>query len=218
MTATVADNSKKPPGEGSGRERQKERTRRAIVAAARELTRSGAEVTMPRVAERAMVSEATMYRYFPDLTALIQETLAGLWPDPAAALAPVETSQDPAERVAFASEFLLRGVHAYQGSVRAAIAHTITEPATAGKRPGLRFGLIDHALAPFAASLAPAAMTRLKLDLAVVVSAEAFFTLTDLCGLAPDDAIASAVRTATTLTRAAFDLYPERARLSAPRL
>jgi AcrR family transcriptional regulator len=218
MTATVSDNSKKPPGEGSGRERQKERTRRAIVAAARELTRSGAEVTMPRVAERAMVSEATMYRYFPDLTALIQETLAGLWPDPAAALAPVETSQDPAERVAFASEFLLRGVHAYQGSVRAAIAHTITEPATAGKRPGLRFGLIDHALAPFAASLAPAAMTRLKLDLAVVVSAEAFFTLTDLCGLAPDDAIASAVRTATTLTRAAFDLYPERARLSAPRL
>ena len=35
-------------------------------------------------------------------------------------------------------------------------------------------------------------MTRLKLDLAVVVSAEAFFTLTDLCGLEPDDAIASA--------------------------
>ena len=218
MTATVADNSKKPPGEGGGRVRQKERTRRAIVDAARELTRSGAEVTMPRVAERAMVSEATMYRYFPDLTSLIQETLAGLWPDPAAALAPVETSADPAERVAFACEHLLRGVHAYQGSVRAAIAHTIIEPATAGERPGLRFGLIDHALAPFAASLAPAAMTRLKLDLAVVVSAEAFFTLTDLCGLAPDDAIASAVRTATTLTRAAFDLYPERARVSAPRL
>ena len=173
---------------------------------------------MPRVAERAMVSEATMYRYFPDLTSLIQETLAGLWPDPAAALAPVETSEDPAERVAFACDYLLRGVHAYQGSVRAAIAHTITEPAAAGERPGLRFGLIDHAIAPFAASLAPAAMTRLKLDLAVVVSAEAFFTLTDLCGLAPDDAIASAVRTATTLTRAAFDLYPERARLSAPRL
>jgi AcrR family transcriptional regulator len=223
MAATVTDNSKKPPGEGAsrerqGRERQKERTRRAIVDAARELTRSGAEVTMPRVAERAMVSEATMYRYFPDLTSLIQETLAGLWPDPAAALAPVETSEDPAERVAFACEHLLRGVHAYEGSVRAAISHTITAPGTANARPGLRFGLIDCALAPFAASLAPAAMTRLKLDLAVVVSAEAFFTLTDLCGLAPDDAIASAVRTATTLTRAAFDLYPERARVSAPRL
>jgi len=222
MAAIATDNSKKPPGEGAGgerqgRERQKERTRRAIVDAARELTRSGAEVTMPRVAERAMVSEATMYRYFPDLTSLIQETLAGMWPEPAAALAPVETSGDPAERVAFACEHLLRGVHAYEGSVRAAISHTITAPGPVSARPGLRFGLIDYALAPFAANLAPAAMTRLRLDLAVVVSAEAFFTLTDLCGLAPDDAIASAVRTATTLTRAAFDLYPERARVSAPR-
>jgi AcrR family transcriptional regulator len=214
---TVTDNSKKPPGEGAGRARQKERTRRAIVEACRELTRSGAEVTMPRVADQAMVSEATVYRYFPDLISLLREALDGLWPDPAEALAPVEASEDPVERVAFACEFLLRGVHAYQGSVRAAISHTITEPATVRDRPGLRFGLIDQALAPFTAGLAPAAMTRLKLDLAVVVSAEAFFTLTDLCGLAPDDAIASAVRTATTLTRAAFDLYPERARLSAPR-
>ena len=47
-------------------------------------------------------------------------------------------------------------------------------------------------------------MMRLKQDLAVVVSAEAFFVLTDLCGLAPDDAIASAARTAAILTRAAF--------------
>jgi len=38
----------------------------------------------------------------------------------------------------------------------------------------------------------------------VVVSAEAFFTLTDLCGLSPDEAIASAAQTAATLTAAAF--------------
>src|ERR1700761_8860382 len=130
MAATAADNSKKPPGEG-GRARQKERTRRAIVDACRELIRSGAEVAMPRVAEKAMVSEATMYRYFPDLISLIREALAGLWPDPAQALAPVEASRDPAERVAFACEHLLRGVHAYEGSVRAAISHTITAPGTA---------------------------------------------------------------------------------------
>jgi len=34
-----------------------------------------------------------------------------------------------------------------------------------------------------------------------VVSAEALFTLTDLCGLSPEDAIASAVHTARTLTQ-----------------
>ena len=38
----------------------------------------------------------------------------------------------------------------------------------------------------------------------MVVSAEALFTLTDLCGLSPEEAIASATRTAATLTAAAF--------------
>jgi hypothetical protein len=37
-----------------------------------------------------------------------------------------------------------------------------------------------------------------------VVSAEALFMLTDLCGLPVDDAIAAAVPAAQTLTRAAF--------------
>ena len=88
--------------------------------------------------------------------------------------------------------------------MRAAISHTITDPATASARPGLRFGLIDHALAPFAESLPPGAIAQLKLDLAIVVSAEAFFTLTDLCGLTPDEAITSAAHTARLLTGAAF--------------
>jgi hypothetical protein len=37
----------------------------------------------------------------------------------------------------------------------------------------------------------------------VVMSAEALFVLTDLCGLSPQDAVASAVRTARSLTAAA---------------
>ncbi|WP_433175509.1 TetR/AcrR family transcriptional regulator [Actinoallomurus sp. CA-150999] len=193
----------------TGRANQKARTRKAIVDACRELTRSGAEVTMPQVARTALVSEATAYRYFPDLVSLLRESLAGAWPDPTEALAPIADSADPAERVAFACEYLLRGVDAYQGAVRAMISQTITAPANPTARPGIRFGLIDHALAPFEdadgpASLTPAAMTDLKRGLAVIVSAEALFTLTDLCGLSADDAIASAVRTATALTTAAF--------------
>ena len=197
----------------AGRVNQKTRTRAAILAACRELTRAGAEITMPQVARAALVSEATAYRYFPDLVTLLEEALGGLWPDPAQALAPVAASADPAERVAFACEFLMRGVQAYQGSVRAMISHTITAPERAVARPGIRFGLIDHALAPFEGSGAPgtlaaAKMTCLKRDLAIVVSAEALFVLTDLCGLPADDAIASAVRTAVTLTRAAFAAPP----------
>lgn len=191
----------------NGRANQKLRTRTAILQAAVELMRTGREVTMLEVAKAALVSEATAYRYFPDLVSLLREAMAGQMPTPEQALEAVTDSDDPVERVAAATEHLLRLVLAYQGATRAMIAATITRPATAGARPGLRFGLIDHALAPVDDTLgatAPAALAQLKNDLAVVVSAEALFNLTDLCGLDPEDAIASAVHTATTLTRAAL--------------
>lgn len=191
----------------AGRANQKLRTRTAIVQAAAELSRTGREVTMPEVAKAALVSEATAYRYFPDLASLLREAIAGQLPTPAEALQPVADSDDPVERIAAATEFLLRHVLARQGVVRAMIAATVVRPADSAARPGLRFGLIDHALSPLAETLGaadPAALTQLKRDLAVVVSAEALFSLTDLNGLDPEDAIASIVHTATTLTRAAL--------------
>ena len=186
----------------TGRINQKKRPRMAIVGACRELIRSGATVTMPDVARLALVSEATAYRYFPDLVSLVNEAFAGMWPSPAQALAPVADSGDPVERVAFACEFLLRGVLASQTAVRAMIAATITRPEQAAIRPGIRFGLIDEALAPLSDTLDPVRLTQLKRDLAAVVSAEAFFSLTDLARLTPEDAIASLVRTAKAVTAA----------------
>ena len=198
-------------GDEAGRANQKKRTRTAIVEAGRELIRSGGPVTMPDVAKAALVSEATAYRYFPDLAALLNEALAGLWLSPAQALSPVAGSADPVERIAVACEFLLRGVLAYQGAVRAMIAATITRPELAAARPGLRFGLIDEALAPLSdprVAADPARIARLRNDLVAVVSAEALFVLTDLAGLAPQEAIASLVRTATTLTVSALTAAP----------
>jgi hypothetical protein len=87
------------------------------------------------------------------------------------------------------------------------IAATITRPETAAERPGVRFGLIDEALAPLNdAPLAPDPdwLVQLKKDLVAVLSAEALFALTDLAGLTPDGAIASLVRTASTVTEAAL--------------
>jgi AcrR family transcriptional regulator len=200
----------------SGRANQKLRTRNAIVQAAAELSRTGREVTMPEVAKAAMVSEATAYRYFPDLASLLQEAIAGQLPGPQEALEPVAGSDDPVQRIAVATEFLLRHVLSRQGVVRALIAATITRQGQAYARPGLRFGLIDSALAPLEGTpgtpgtAAPAVLAQLKRDLAVVVSAEALFTLTDACGLEPEEAIASIVHTATTLTRAALDGHPEK--------
>jgi AcrR family transcriptional regulator len=191
-----------------GRINQKARTERAIIDACLALIRQRQSVTMPDVARAAMVSEATAYRYFPDIASLISRALADDWPTPELALEPVARSDDPMERVAFATRILLQGVADRQAVVRAMIATTIARPDFAGRaRPGIRFGLIDYALSPFVATLEatnPDACTQLRQDLAIVVSADALFCLTDLCGLSVPDAIASAVHTARTLTAAAF--------------
>jgi AcrR family transcriptional regulator len=195
----------------TGRANQKRRTRIAILAACREIIRSGGSVTMPEVARSALVSEATAYRYFPDLASLVSQALAGMWPSPAEALAPVADSDDPVTRVAFACEFLLRGVLGRQEAVRAMISAAIIHPEMTAGRPGIRFGLIDQALARLKDTFGatdPARFAQLKQDLAGVISAEAFFSLVDLGGLAPDDAIASLVRTATTITEAAVRRDP----------
>lgn len=190
----------------TGRANQKLRTRTAIVAAAAELSRTGREVTMPEVAAAALVSEATAYRYFPDLAGLLREAIVDRLPTPAEALGPAAESTDPVERIAVVTRFLSRHVLSRQGVVRAMVAGTIAHPeGAAAARPGLNLGLIDLALAPVtetAEGADPAATAQLKRDLAVVVSAEALFGLTDVHGLDPESAIASLVHTATTLTRA----------------
>jgi AcrR family transcriptional regulator len=190
----------------SGRANQKQRTRMAIIDAARRLIGTGRELTMPDVARAALVSEATAYRYFPDLVSLLQAAFAGMWAEPSESLADIAGCSDPVERVARAAEELLRGVYAYRSAVRAMISGTITRPELASARPGQRFGLIDHALAAPAdlSGVSPERLEQLRRDLAIVISAEALFTLTDLYGLPPDEAIRSGVQTARTLTEAAI--------------
>src|ERR1700691_1969325 len=107
-----------------------------------------ADINMPAVARTALVSEPTAYRYFPDLASLLEEALAGIEPDPAAALATGADPGDPVERVAYAAELLARLVIDRQGAIRTLISATITQGTARHTRPGYRFALIDQALAP----------------------------------------------------------------------
>jgi AcrR family transcriptional regulator len=184
----------------AGRVNQKQRTRTAIVTAARALLTAGGEVSMPAVAKAALVSEATAYRYFPDLASLLREAFIVVWNSPEEALAPIADSTDPVERIGYAAEVLLREVLAHESAVRAMMSAAITKP-EATLRPGRRFGLIDQALAPLdtLAQTQPSVVEQLKRSLAIVISAEALFTLTDLCGLAPEEAIQSVVDTARSI-------------------
>jgi AcrR family transcriptional regulator len=191
----------------TGRTNQKQRTRAAIVDAARRLIEEGGEVSMPLVAQAALVSEATAYRYFPDLVSLLGEGFSRLWTDPVAAMHPVDGVADPVKRVAHAATVLLAEVSAYQGAVRVMMSAAITRPGGPAVRPARRLALIDHALQPLATKpgrMDDATLRQLKQDLAVVISAEAFFTLVDLCGLTPTEAIASATHAAEAITTEAI--------------
>ena len=183
----------------SGRDNQKARTRNAILSAAVALIRSGEEVTMPAVAKAALVSEATAYRYFPDLATLFREATGGELFAPSEVLPSVVELADPVERIALATEYGLNHIWQYQATVRAMIAATITRPEGALSRPGLRFGLIDEALVTVEGW---PDLEQLKRSLAVIIGAEALFSLTDLCGLDPDEAIKTLVHAAATITRA----------------
>jgi AcrR family transcriptional regulator len=148
------------------------------------------------------VSEATAYRYFPDLPTLLQKAMSEEQPGPEEALASVADRGEPVARVAAVTEYLLRHVLAYEKAVRATVAATVGDPADAvTTRRGMRFALIDHALAPLADS---PALAQLKRDLAVVIGAESLFCLIDQCDLPPEEAVASVVHTASALTRAAL--------------
>ena len=189
--------------EERGRVNQKRRTRAAIIAACQELITSGADINMPAVARAALVSEPTAYRYFPDLASLLEEALAGIDPDPAAALAAGAGPSDVVERVSYAAELLARLVIERQGAIRALMSVSIARGTARAVRPGYRFALIDQALAPLSGT-EPAVdaptLEQLRRDLAVVISAEAVLTLLDLYGLSPDAAMASIVHTARLIT------------------
>ena len=159
---------------------------------------------MPAVARAALVSEPTAYRYFPDLASLLEEALAGIEPDPAAALAAGADPGDPVQRVAYAAELLAKLVLERQGAIRALISVSIARGTARQVRPGYRFALIDQALAPFSAHdhIDAATLEQLRRDLAVVISAEAVLTLTDLYGLDSEAATASIVHTARLVTEA----------------
>jgi AcrR family transcriptional regulator len=60
-----------PPADATRLRRDAARNRDAILAAARELFGSGREVPMYEIGRRAGVGQATLYRHFPDRSALV---------------------------------------------------------------------------------------------------------------------------------------------------
>jgi AcrR family transcriptional regulator len=192
---------------GRGRERQRRRTRRAIVAAAVELLGRGESPSVAEIAEAADVSRRTVYLYFPTLEHLLADAALE------AARATVEPSFDASDDVSARVEGLVRATQ--QGFAeteqlgRTIIRLTVgagRAPQGAAPRRGYRrVEWIENALAPVAGTMPPERFERLVSALTLLIGWESMIVLQDVRGLDSAEAEEVCVWAARALVAVAAD-------------
>jgi len=195
--------------EAGGRTNQKQRTRAALLAAARGLLATGTTPTVEDAASRAAVSRTTAYRYFPNQTAL----LVAAHPEVAAtSLLPADPPADPAERldlVIVAFTRLIVDTEAQQRAMlRLSLEADDQQRAALPLRQGRAIGWIQEALAPLDGQLSDQDRHRLVLAIRSAVGIEALAWLTDVARLTHDEAISLMRWSAHALLHAALTSGP----------
>jgi AcrR family transcriptional regulator len=192
------------------RRAQKARTRAAIIEAAQQLSRRGGTPSIAEAGERAGVSRATAYRYFPTQEAL-QVELADVSPRVTAVEEAIAnlSSQDVERRLlalldTFApitlaeEEHFRRALHVYQDTwLRSRRDGGENPPAV---REGRRVRWLDAVLEPLA--LPDARRRRLRSALALTLGIDSLVVMKDVCGLDDKEALDVLRWTAETLLRA----------------
>jgi AcrR family transcriptional regulator len=193
-----------------GRMNQKRRTRAALVAAAADFVRRGETPTVAEVAEAALISKSTAYRYFPSQEGLLAEALLDVvnQADLEAVYAAAQTPGPAAARL----DAVVRADHAlvtkheavFRTFVRAMLAPRADDPSAIPRRPGHRLRYLADALAPLDDRLGAERLQRLVMALAMCVGMESIMVMTDICGLPPADAEAVKRWAAAALLQAAL--------------
>jgi AcrR family transcriptional regulator len=194
----------------TGRTAQKQRTRDALVAAARQLVAQGAAPTVDAAAAAAGIARATAYRYFPTQLALLgaahPETAArSLLPDDA----PVDDVAQRLDLVVAAFTQLIADTETQQRtmlrlSLESATAHTSPLPL----RQGRAIKWIAEALEPLRGQLSAAQLKRLAVAIRSAIGIEARVWLTDVAGLSPQDAQDTMRWSAQAMLQAAAQGHP----------
>jgi len=177
-----------------GRPNQKTRTRADLLQAASRLMQEGRTPTLEEVAEEALVSRATAYRYFPSIEALLVEAAVDVTvPDPGE-LFRDDTSRDPVARLQRADTALHDMILANEPLLRVMLAHTIQHGAQAGengelpRRQNRRTPLIEAALEPARDQFKPGSLRVLANALALVMGTEAAIVVNDVLQLGDAEA------------------------------
>lgn len=148
--------------------------------------KSGQTPTLDEVAEEALVSRATAYRYFSSPEALLSEApLDGVAPTPKKLFAD-DPSTDPEERLLKAASALREMIWANQTQFRLMLARLL-DGAVKGSgdleplsRQNRRTDLIEAALAPVRDQFDDAAYKRLCAALALVFGTESMVVFRDV--------------------------------------
>ncbi|MES1199612.1 MAG: helix-turn-helix domain-containing protein [Pseudomonadota bacterium] len=179
-----------PKARTPGRENQRRRTRKAILEAAARLMKQGKRPTLEDVAEEALVSRATAYRYFPSIEALLIETAVDVAVPDAASLFANDTRIDPVARVTAADDALEQMMRDNEHTLRLMLAQSVARTNDAAPaRQNRRAPLIDAALAPARERFRPSEYKRLTQALALIIGTESMIVFKDV--LQVDDAEAS---------------------------
>jgi AcrR family transcriptional regulator len=193
------------PYELNGRTRQKQRTRSALVAAARELVALGQTPTVDEAAANASVSRTTAYRYFPNQRAL----LVAAHPEIGAeSLLPEPAPTDVSARLDAVITSFLSLIVDTESQQRTMLRLSLDpDPNQRGDLPlrkGRAIGWIGEALSPLRGQLTERDLRRLILAIRSASGIEALVWLTDVAGLSRKEAVQLMRWSATALLRSAL--------------
>jgi AcrR family transcriptional regulator len=190
--------------EETGRSGQKQRTRTALLASARELiATSGAAPTVAEAAEAAGISRTTAYRYFPSQEALL---IAAHPEVDTASMLDATTSDDAADRVESVVRRFLTIIVDTEVQQRTMLRLSLTPGVDRSGLPlrqGRAVGWISEALAPLAERLDADGVRRLAIAVRAVSGIESLVWLTDVAGLETAQAVEQVVWSARALVRQA---------------
>jgi AcrR family transcriptional regulator len=187
-----------------GRESQKNRTRKALVASASDLLRNGKQPTVTDAAEAAEISRATAYRYFPSQEMLWAEVALFAADGPLLRGAERGTDSRPAPE-AIADLVRRVGKWSYENErpLRALLQLSL-DPASGVRRPGHRVEWIANALAPVRGSMDAKTYARLSRALTLTMGIDPVVVMTDIAGVTREQALDALEWSARTLVEAAL--------------
>ncbi len=173
------------------RSNQRLRTRKELLQAAQRLLKEGRTPTLAEVAEAALVSRPTAYRYFSSVESLLAEAPLDADLPGAAEIFAGDRSADPAERVDRAEAALHEMSYRNERQLRVWLGNLLLrnqEDADEPRRQNRRTELIAAALAPSREAFDRTTYKRLCAALAILFGTESMIVCRDVLDIEPAEA------------------------------